>query len=161
MTRLRAAVLYLPEPLLALIDDLRREHDPQGARAIRAHVTVAHRMTEENIARLPATRGTGKIRLGFDGPVALGFAPTPYGAGLMVLDLDDGIARLSANIGVPMTTLPHVTVLHPRHSGGLDAQRAAFDAAERLSLPREFIASAVTCIEEHDDTWHDVETIAL
>lgn len=158
---IRAVVIYPPEPLATIVDDFRRVHDPESARAIRAHVTVAHRMTSEHESRLPSTRGTGAFRLGIDGLVTLGFAPTVHGTGLRIVDLDGGLARVSAAIGIPMSTLPHLTLLYPGHSTGPEQQRDVNKAAARLRLPREFVATELAFSEERDDAWFDLERFVL
>lgn len=157
----RAVVIYPPEPIARIVDDFRRIHDPDSARAIHGHVTVAHRMTSEHESRLPLTRGTGRFRLGIDGLVPLGFAPTVWGTGLRIIDLDGGLARVSAAIGSPMSTLPHLTLLYPGHSAGAEQQRAVNDAAARLPLPPEFVATELAFCEERGDAWFDLARFVL
>ena len=159
--RVRAVVIYPPEPLATIVERFRRIHDPESARAIRGHVTVAHTMTAEQESRLPSLRGTGPFRLGIDGLVALGFAPTVHGTGLRIVDLDGGLARVSATIGFPMSTLPHLTLLYPGHSTGAEQQRSVNEAAAALALPREFVATELTLCEERDGTWFDLERCVL
>ena len=136
-------------------------HDPRGARAIKAHVTVAHRSTPEIEARLPAARRSGAFRLGIGDSVELGAESGGYGAALKVLDPEGGLEGVCGAIGVPMSTLPHITLLHPRNSTGRVAQRATLEATTRLALPRDFVVDELTLIEERDDAWREVQRIAL
>ena len=74
---------------------------------------------------------------------------------LRVADTEGGLARLCARLATPMSTLPHVTLLHPRNSSGAAAEDAAI-AAARMIAPRYLIVDAITLIEERDDMWHVV-----
>ena len=143
------------------MDSFRREHDPRGARAIKAHVTVAHRATDEIEGRLPAARDLGSFRLGIGQVVHLGVESGGYGAALKVLDTEHGLERLCEAVGVPMSTLPHITLLNPRNSAGRDAQLAALDAAKQLTLPRDFVVHEITLIEEREDVWREIGRFAM
>jgi hypothetical protein len=143
------------------VDEFRRTHDPRGARAIKAHVTVVHRTTPEIEVRLLAARRSGAFRLGIGEAIELGADSGGYGAALEVLDTDRGLQLLCGALGVAMSTLPHITLLHPRNSTGREAQLAALDATKRLTLPRDFAVNAMTLIEERGDIWREVERIAL
>src|SRR4029079_433259 len=158
---LRAVVVFLPGALAMSLDGFRRTHDPRGARAIDAHVTVVHRSTPEIEARLPAARGNAPFRLSLGEVVELGAESGGYGAALSVLDTERGLERLCGALAVPMSTLPHITLLHPRNSSGREAQIAALDAAKRLTLPRDFMVDEITLIEERHDAWHAIQRIPL
>lgn len=120
-----------------------------------------HRATPEIVGGLVAARGRGAFSLGIGGVVELGAESGGYGMALKVLDLVGGLEGLCGALGVPMSTLPHITLLHPRNSTGREAQRAALDAARGLSLPRDFVVDDVTLIEERAEMWHELERIAL
>jgi len=153
--------VFLSGALAMSLDGFRRTHDPRGARAIDAHVTLVHRSTPEIEARLPAARGTGSFRLAFGEVVELGAESGGCGAALTVLDTERGLERLCGVMAVPMSTLPHITLLHPRNSSGREAQLAALDAAKRLTLPRDFVVDEITLIEERDDAWREIQRIRL
>ena len=78
-----------------------------------------------------------------------------------MLDAERGFERLCGALGVPASTLPHITLLHPRNSTGREAQLAALDAAKRLALPRDFVVDEITLIEERNDEWRDIQRFRL
>lgn len=92
--------------------------------------------------------------------VALDAHPPARGVALRVTDTEGGLDRSCRLLGATLSTLPHVTLLHPRNSSGAAAEDEAIAAAGSIA-PHDIQVDAITLIEERDDVWHDIARHAL
>lgn len=118
----RAIVLFVPEPIATLVDELRRRWDPAMSARIDAHLTLVHEVTDHDAA----TRRVDEVAA-LTAPLAVTLTTTrcwsraSYG---VYLDVDDRggavvalhgqLADLEAPAWARVAYRPHVTLVHGR-----------------------------------------------
>lgn len=159
------ATIFLPASVAGPIEELRRTWDPEMARQIAAHVTLAYPQ-EAPDARELATRvrqaagGARPFRLAL---AACGCFESPEdGVYVGVADLDGAFRRLRERLlRPPFTALdvqPHVTLVHPRTSS---RGRACWDALAGADLPATFVVDAIGVTAFDGVRWVTVATLPL
>ena len=117
------ATIFVPPPVAAPIEAVRRAWDPVMAAQLAAHVTLVYPQEAPLVALLvarvraaSAEAAPFRLRLG-----AVAYLEQPAGGVYVeVLDLDGGYHRLRAGVlrppCTPLAFPPHVTLIHPRTS---------------------------------------------
>ncbi len=152
----RQLSLFLPEPERSLVDAIRQRLDPRQHAIIPAHVTLCREAEIEDWSTIRTTLQSldgVAVKLGFGLPERLqdGCILLPaQGNTAMYDDLRRKILGSACAIH-----LPHITLLHPRHSAGRDDDLAAL--AEE-TLPEIIQFRCVQVIEQmHGSKWHVIE----
>lgn len=142
----RQLTLFVPEPVRAPVEAVRRTLDPRQHALIPAHVTLCREDELEPWAQVQATLatlGTVDVTLAFGDPVQLA-----DGCVLMpVVGSRGGYDDLRRQILGPTcrSHTPHLTLLHPRHAAGVLVDLRAL---ARMPVPRVIHFGGLSSIEQ-------------
>jgi 2'-5' RNA ligase len=165
-SRRRQASLFIPDPVGAAIDALRRQWDPQMAARIPAHMTLWYAIEAAPLTTLlPELAAIGRAVAPFRlhiGQAAVWETPQ-QGIYLKVADRDGGFATLR-HLN-PLRTAdhrmmtPHITLLHPRTNGAQGP--TAWQTLQHAQFFVDIWIDTIFLIEEGEQQWETIAIFAL
>ena len=157
----RQLTAFLPPPLRAQVDSVRRRWDPEMATLIGGHFTVCHRVLDgrwESSVEALAKCESLRVRIGG----ARHWGDPSRGIYLEVSDLHSTVSRLRELISVadsPDTVYePHVTLTHPRTTPP-EVARDAWAELDGWTLDAEIQIDVIDLIQHDGVAWRTLDRV--
>jgi 2'-5' RNA ligase len=160
----RAIVVFVPPPVVDLVDEIRLRWDPVMTARIGAHITLIHDVVDQErarqlVAETAETTAPFRVRLAH----ADRWGPSAYGIYLHIEDPTGGLAALHGHLAaleqpawsrVPFRS--HVTLVHSRTVDAATADRA-WHALDGFRADWSVDVGAIDVIELDEPGWRTVE----
>jgi len=158
----RQLTAFLPQPLRAQVDVVRRQWDPTMCDQIGGHFTLCHDLSDEQIANLDALGDVRQLRVRIGGTRHWG-DPT-RGIYLDVDDWQSTVSELREALSIVVSPSsvyrPHVTLTHPRTTPA-EVAFAAWRTLEVWRLDADVQVGTIDVIEHDGTRWRTLQQVTL